>query len=180
MPAPVVDESSGAKVDDTMPLTQRGPLAMITTPTLLPAPACDNRPDKALSGETAVLPTKRRLAAHQTAYDSSTDYRLALEHLRRYSGGRLPGGKRLKDYGAYLPSPEEIEQRKRQLRYLQRLGFTDRFIASVMQNDSPTFAMVLGATRRGLTAAEIAAEFKRFLKRTEYDAEGLLRARRAR
>jgi hypothetical protein len=62
---------------------------------------------------------------------------------------------------------------------LQRLGFTDRFIASVMQNDSPPFAMVVGAKRRGLTAAEIAATFEDFVGPTEYDGEGLLRERHA-
>ena len=121
---------------------------------------------------------ERRFAPHRAAYyESWTAYREAMELLRLYPTGRLPGGEGIEDYRAYLPSPAEIEQRKVQLRYLQRLGFTDRFIASVMQKDSPPFAMVMGARRRGLTAAQIAAKFEAFLEPTEYDGQCLLMER---
>jgi len=188
---------------------------MHDSPTLTPAPAGDNSPDKAPSRDAAGLQAagmatgltgtgpraaghagggrrgkpkpligtfdgprwqaERRFAPHRAAYyESWTAYREALELLRLYPAGRLPGGEGIEDYRAYLPSPAEIEQRKIQLRYLQRLGFTDRFIASVMQKESPPFAMVMKAKRRGLTAAQIAAKFEAFLEPTEYDRQELL------
>lgn len=195
---------------------------MQDSPTLTPAPAGDNSPDKAPSNATAGLqvasganvPTgtgpragghagggrrgtgqgkpkpvvgsfsgprwqaERRFAPHRAAYyESWTAYREAVELLRLYPTGRLPGGEGIEDYKAYLPSPDEIERRKVQLRYLQRLGFTDRFIASVMQKECPPFAMVLKARRRGLTAAQIAAKYEAFLEPTEYDWQCLLMER---
>lgn len=116
-----------------------------------------------------------RFAAQRAEYyESWTAYTLAMELLTEFPGGRLPGGEGIEDYRAYLPNPDEIEQRKLELRWLQRLGFTDRFIASVMQKDSPPIAMVMEARRRGLTAVGIAVKFEAFLEPNEYDGQELL------
>ena len=118
---------------------------------------------------------ENRFAAQRAEYyESWTAYRQAMELLTLFPGGRLPGGEGIEDYRAYLPNPNEIEQRKLELRWLQRLGFTDRFIASVMQKDSPPFAMVMEARRRGLTAVEIVVKYEAFLEPTEYDGQELL------
>jgi len=43
---------------------------------------------------------------------------------------------------AFIPSPTEIEQRKADLQWLQACGFTEHFIASVMECDQPKICYV--------------------------------------
>lgn len=52
------------------------------------------------------------------------------------------------DQGSYLPSPDEIALRRFMLHSLKSWGFNEAFVASVMQADTPTFAMVADSVKR--------------------------------
>ncbi|QEG39397.1 hypothetical protein [Roseimaritima ulvae] len=48
----------------------------------------------------------------------------------------------VEDRNAFLPSPEEIEERKMMLRWLQSQRFGQHFIGCVMQLDHPGYRLV--------------------------------------
>ncbi len=77
---------------------------------------------------------------------------------------------RSEDKGAYLPDPVEVEIRIARLKELQRLGFNDRFICSVMQHDTPTMRKVRQMVAR-YGVSETYRRCKPFLAPTEYDKE---------
>lgn len=52
------------------------------------------------------------------------------------------GGRSEEDLYTYLPSPREIEVRKKMLRWLQENNFTDRMIFCVMQKSHPDISLV--------------------------------------
>ena len=52
------------------------------------------------------------------------------------------------DQGSYLPSPDEIADRRKMLQILKSWGFNEAFVASVMQADTPTFATVEDSVKR--------------------------------
>jgi len=51
-------------------------------------------------------------------------------------------GRNTADFGAYIPSPAEIEQRKKDLKQLEAWGFSDTFISNVMRHDCPVMCRV--------------------------------------
>lgn len=46
------------------------------------------------------------------------------------------------DFGAYLPSPGEIAERKEMLRWLQDNDFSHKFIEAIMHWDHPGYGLV--------------------------------------
>ena len=96
-------------------------------------------------------------------YDSWSAYCETVE--RHQQGGRSTA-----DRGAFLPDPDEIEVRIAMLRELQGHGFNERFIASIMQHDTPTISVVRVAVARcGPRATWL--RYRNFLETTEYDDE---------
>ena len=51
-------------------------------------------------------------------------------------------GRECEDFGSYTPSPKEIRRRIGMMRWLEALGFDDRFVCSVMYYGSPSIEMV--------------------------------------
>jgi hypothetical protein len=101
-------------------------------------------------------------------YDGQENYEYTIEeHV-------TPGGSR-EDFGAYLPEPTIIEQRKKELNWLKRQGFGNRFIASVMQFDCPSVKTVKAMIiKRNLSPEEVAKRLRNFLESNEYDNKPLL------
>jgi len=67
----------------------------------------------------------------------------------------------------YFPSPSEIEQRKYQLRYLQKQNFTSHEIASILQYDMPDFLTVFEMCQK-FPAVEVQRRIQIFLLKNEY------------
>ena len=67
----------------------------------------------------------------------------------------------------YLPSPAEIEVRKRQVRWLEMCGFRRSFIVNVMELDNPEFDRVRRMVER-YGPVETFRRCKEFLFPTEY------------
>ena len=76
-------------------------------------------------------------------YDSEMAYQEALEMLRT---GQCRDG-----LGAYLPSPKEIEERKKQVRWFSDKTFSPWFVATVLLNDEPHFHTVEALHNQGIS-----------------------------
>lgn len=101
----------------------------------------------------------------EALYDAEADYERALETIMR-EGSRAP------DYGAYMPAPEDILRRKRDLVWMQVCGFGQGFIASVMQFECPTIYFVRNMVEvQGIHPDEVARRLRPFLEITEYECD---------
>jgi len=96
--------------------------------------------------------------------DERSGYYDALDAYEEEIGGRSANNAR------YLPSPGDIEQRITDLRWLQEQGFNQRFIASVLQFDTPTLDVVVKMVKRH-GPFETYKRLRIFLAPTEYDLE---------
>lgn len=77
---------------------------------------------------------------------------------RRETKGQCEDGR------CYLPSPDEIAQRKNDLDWLKEMGFGNAVIESVMQFDQPTIDWIDRQINvRGKSAEEITERIKPFL-----------------
>lgn len=93
-------------------------------------------------------------------YDSLDSYN---ETLRAISDTKRNGTRAVADIKAWLPSPEEVQTRLRDVRWLYAQGFSLKFVVSVMHHDMPTVERVRQAIANGRTAEEIMKQFKPFL-----------------
>ena len=99
----------------------------------------------------------------ESLYDAEADYERALERIMR-EGSRAP------DYGAYMPSPEDILRRKHDLVWMQVCGFGPYFIASVMQFECPTINFVRNMVEiQCIHPDDVARRLRPFLEITEYE-----------
>ncbi len=93
----------------------------------------------------------------------------ALFRFQHERGGRAP----------YLPSPAEIDLRKRQVRWLQEQGFCRSFIVNVMEFDHPTFPKVQRMVEQ-YGPEETYRRCREFLFKTEYKIKEEFDARNCR
>ena len=74
----------------------------------------------------------------------------------------------------YMPTPQEIQERKQKIIWLQRQGFSDNFISSVMYHDSPKFEDILKGFENHSNAAQLEIYYKDQIfnkrkKKSKYD-----------
>ena len=74
------------------------------------------------------------------------------------------------DLNAYLPSPQEIEDRKESIGWLRHQGFDSSFICGVMSFEHPGINRVKEMVRKYGPEATY-EKLKPFLIKTEYDEE---------
>ena len=51
-------------------------------------------------------------------------------------------GRNCEDFGSYTPSPREVRKRIGMMRWMEALGFDDRFVCSVMHHECPSIVTV--------------------------------------
>lgn len=61
---------------------------------------------------------------------------------------RIHGMAGKEDVNAWLPSPADIEERCRMVRWLDQQGFPNRWIGCIMQNDNPDYQTVVELVER--------------------------------
>lgn len=67
------------------------------------------------------------------------------------------------DFRAYLPSPKQIEKRKKMLRWLQEHKFSDEVIDAIMVDECPPYKLVRSLAK-SLGIREAKRRVRRFLK----------------
>ena len=93
-------------------------------------------------------------------YDSLESYN---ETLKIIHDTKRDGTRAVADIKAWLPTPEEVQTRLADVKWLYAQGFTLKFVVSVMHHDMPTVERVRHAIGKGLTAEEVMKQFKPFI-----------------
>ncbi len=69
----------------------------------------------------------------------------------------------LKNYGIYLPSPTEIDQRIFDMKWMEKIGIDARLINSVMIYNEPSIELIWEMADEGMSADEIWDRLKWFM-----------------
>ena len=75
------------------------------------------------------------------------------------------------DDKSYYPNPDEIEQRRKDLHWLQEQGFGHRFIKSVMHFDTPNIETLRRMRNKGKEVKKIQLHFRNFLIKSSRELE---------